>query len=133
MRAVLLEVEKAAYGQSMTAIEITEALPKFSQDDVGYSICKLYEAKFIDAQLGKTYSVEPNTIYVKIDKVNDITYAGHQFLANIRDDKIWKGVKGIARKIGSTSLEAFTQIASNVITELIKAQFGIGSTNSLNM
>lgn len=77
--------------------------------------------------------MEPNTIYVKIDKVNDITYAGHQFLANIRDDKIWKGVKGIARKIGSTSLEAFTQIASNVITELIKAQFGIGSTSSLNM
>lgn len=30
MRAVLLEVEKAAYGQSMTAIEIAEALPKFS-------------------------------------------------------------------------------------------------------
>lgn len=133
MRAVLLEMEKTAYGQSMTAMEVVEALPEFCQDDVAYSIYKLYEAGFLDVKLGKTYLYEEVKTQIKIDRINDITYAGHQFLANIREDNIWKGVKGVAKKVGSTSIDAFTQIASNVITELIKAQFGIGGMNLPNM
>lgn len=35
------------------------------------------------------------------------------------------GVKSIAGKVGSKSLDALVEIASNVITELIKAQFGL--------
>lgn len=57
--------------------------------------------------------------------VSDLTPKGHEFLANIRESKIWNGVKEIAGKVGSSSLDAITQIASNVITELIKAQFGL--------
>lgn len=55
----------------------------------------------------------------------DLTPKGHDFLENIRDNKVWAGIKGISEKIGSRSLEAVIQIASNVITELIKAQFGL--------
>lgn len=57
--------------------------------------------------------------------VNDLSPDGHQFLANIRQDTIWNSTKSIAAKVGSRSLDALTQIASNVITELIKAQFGL--------
>jgi len=57
--------------------------------------------------------------------VDDLTPKGHDFLANIRDNKIWDGVKAVAGKVGSKSLEAVTQIAANVITELIKRQFGL--------
>lgn len=57
--------------------------------------------------------------------VSDLTPKGHKFLANIRESKIWNGVKEIAGKVGSSSLDAITQIASNVIAELIKAQFGL--------
>lgn len=57
--------------------------------------------------------------------INDLSPTGHQFLANIRQDNIWNGTKKIAAKVGSKSLEALTQIASSVITELIKAQFNL--------
>ncbi len=58
----------------------------------------------------------------------DITPKAHEFLANIREDTVWAGVKSIAKKVGSGSLDCLMQIASNVVTELIKAQFGIGIT-----
>ena len=57
--------------------------------------------------------------------IRDLTPKGHEFLANIREPKIWNGIKMVSAKIGSASLDALTQIASNVVTELIKTQFGI--------
>lgn len=57
--------------------------------------------------------------------ISDLTPSGHQFLANIRDDNVWNGVKVVAKKVGSTSLNAITQIASNVITQIIKSQFNL--------
>lgn len=57
--------------------------------------------------------------------IGDLAPSGHQFLANIRKATVWNGVKYIAEKVGSTSLSVLTQIAANVVTELIKAQFGL--------
>ena len=53
----------------------------------------------------------------------DITPRDHEFLANIRENKIWNGVKVIAEKVGSKSLDSLTQIAANVVLQLIQAQF----------
>lgn len=58
-------------------------------------------------------------------RISDLTPAGHEFLNNIREDNIWNGIKSVSSKVGAKSLEAVTQIASNVITELIKTHFGI--------
>lgn len=55
--------------------------------------------------------------------LKDISPSAHEFLANIRQDTTWNGVKEIAKKVGSVSLDSLVQISSNVITELIKAQF----------
>ena len=57
--------------------------------------------------------------------IRDLTPAGHEFLANIRTDTIWSGVKDVAGKVGATSLNAIVQIASNVVAQMIKHQFGL--------
>lgn len=57
--------------------------------------------------------------------INDLTPAGHSFLANIRSDNVWNDVKKVSLKVGSTSLTALTQIASGIVSTLIKAQLGI--------
>lgn len=56
--------------------------------------------------------------------ITDLTPKGHSFLENIRDSKIWSGVKSVASKVGVRSLESVIQIASSVLTQLIKNQFG---------
>lgn len=58
-------------------------------------------------------------------EAQDLTPKGHEFLANIREDTIWNNVKMVSSKIGSKSLSAIYQIASSVISEIIKYQFGL--------
>lgn len=127
VRDILLEMETAGYQESILVSDLTLRLPKYSSDEINYSIFKMKEANLISANITR------DLLGVRPYSLDDITYAGHQFLANIREDNIWKGVKGVAKKVGSTSIDAFTQIASNVIAELIKAQFGIGGMNLPNM
>lgn len=58
-------------------------------------------------------------------EVVDLTPRGHEFLANIREDMIWNNVKTVSSKVGSKSLNAISQIASAVVTEIIKSQLGL--------
>ncbi len=60
-------------------------------------------------------------------EVADLTPKAHEFLANIRADTVWNHTKAVASKVGSKSLSALAQIASSVVTEIIKAQLGLSS------
>lgn len=55
--------------------------------------------------------------------IQDLSPSGHQFLADIRSDNNWNKTKSIAKTVGTSSLTAIKEIATNVIAELIKAQF----------
>lgn len=57
--------------------------------------------------------------------ITDLSPIGHEFLSNIRKDTVWNDVKGVANKVGSSSLKALMQISTSVMTELIKSQLGI--------
>lgn len=120
MRDVLLTVESANFLEEVTLSKIQESLPEYTKDDISYTILKLNEANFIKARI-KYYN---DGLY--IFGVSDITYAGHQFLADIRADNVWSKVKSTSKSIGATSISAITQITSAIVTELIKAQLGVG-------
>ena len=121
IRDILLYMEDAPYGEEICPDQLFNALPNYSPDEISYAVMKMDEAGFVNASIEKY--IDGSAEFVLLD----ITYSGHQFLSNIRENKIWSGVKSIAGKVGATSLEAFTQIASGVITELIKAHFGLTS------
>lgn len=91
-------------------------LKKFDNDELIYHINYCAEAGLlsIDTSYGLYQIV-----------IKDLTPKGHDFLENIRDNKVWSGVKSIASKVGATTLDSVIQISSNVITQLIRAQFGI--------
>lgn len=91
-----------------------ELLKKYPCDKLMYHV--LYS---IDADL--LYRVDSSDGICTV--ISDLTPAGHSFLNNVRENSVWNSVKSVSSKIGAKSLEAVTQIASNVITELIKAQF----------
>jgi hypothetical protein len=54
--------------------------------------------------------------------ISDLSPYGHQFLADIRSETNWNKTKEISKNIGSFSLDSLKQIASTVISELIKSQ-----------
>jgi len=53
--------------------------------------------------------------------VSDLTPAGHNFMANIRNDSIFNTTKKISLKLGIESLSGIVRIAEGVVTETIKS------------
>lgn len=118
IRDVLMDIEENTTintSWKYDSLNSPKRLLDYDRFEIAYHARYCYEANLI-----KGFSIGGNseTIYAM-----DLTPKGHEFLSNIRENKIWNGVKVIAGKIGSSSLDALIQISSNVVTELIKAQF----------
>lgn len=94
----------------------TDLLKHFDNDELIYHINYCVKANLLSVY-------KPPDPYQII--ITDLTPYGHDFLENIRDNQIWSDVKEASKKVGSKSLDAITQIASNVITQIIKNQFGM--------
>lgn len=121
VRNILLTVEEIADCSTIVRFKHGnmsqyEKLSEFAEDEVFYHIeqCNL-----------SGFFVQASKNIIGDYTIIDLSPKGHEFIANIRKDNVWGGVKTVSKKIGATSLSALTQIASNVITELIKAQFGL--------
>lgn len=50
-----------------------------------------------------------------------ITWAGHEFLANARDDATWRKARSIAGKVGSASFGVIVHVLTGVIDAKLKA------------
>lgn len=118
-REILLTLEAKENDCSMSFTELNNSLPSYSNNPntVQYHCFKLEEAGFITLDLNDNHSGY-------IERITDITFAGHQFIESIRSDKVYSAVKTIGGKIGALTFNTVTTIASNVITELIKNHFG---------
>ena len=120
IRDVLMDIEENTTintSWKYDSLNSPKRLLDYDRFEIAYHARYCYEANLI-----KGFSIGGNseTIYAM-----NLTPKGHEFLSNIRENKIWNGVKVIAGKIGSSSLDALIQISSNAVTELIKAQFGL--------
>ncbi|BDZ81378.1 DUF2513 domain-containing protein [Claveliimonas bilis] len=118
MRDILLLVESTPFRQKVPVETLYDNL-SYSQDEITYACIKMIEADFISA----IWSEFDDKIAIYF--ISDIRYSGHQFLANIRSDNIWNNVKEISKKIGSNSVSSISQIASGVVTAIIKSQLGL--------
>lgn len=104
MRSILLEVEKQPFNHELRIKDLENLLENYSHDELEYTCLKLQEANFINAKtVHNPYS--SSVIYVL-----DLTYAGHQFLDEVRADNIWDKTKNIFSKIGASSVSAAAQI-----------------------
>lgn len=94
-------------------------LPEYSKVDITYSVLKLIETGYLDAE---THNTGSDCLAFCI---NDITYDGHEFLQAIKSDTVWKDVKKVTKKIGSISIPIISSIASSVISKLIANTMGL--------
>lgn len=93
------------------------SLEPYADDEIRYHIYQCYKAGLIE--LNGREDLAGNI------GIQDLTPSGHSFLANIRSDNIWKDVKEISSKVGSSSLSALSQIATGVVSAIIKSQLGL--------
>lgn len=117
-RAILLAVEKVCDIQHIFQFpeDKKEIVGDFSNEEIRYHLrqCSLSGLLYKCSQdLGGNFLVM------------DLSPAGHEFLANIREDGVWKKVKTISSNVGSKSLSALVQIAAAVVNQLIQSQLGL--------
>lgn len=114
VRQLLLHIEAKAPLQGLDGNDLYKFANDKNKDkeDLQYTIIKLVEGNLITAKL--RYASNNLQIY----SVN-LTYQGHEYLNNIRDNKIWKNTKKISSKLSSVSLEILKSIAINEINKVI--------------
>ncbi len=120
-RSILLYLEEQTMPDKPFAFYIgtlKEALGEFSEDEIAYHV---YQCDYSGLFIG--FSKVHNGPWI----IEDLSPKAHDFLANIRDDKMWSGVKSVAAKVGTRSMDALVQIASNVVSEIIRSYFGLVS------
>lgn len=115
VRAILLELEGFPLG-SYTPCDFKQAVSEFGIDSVEYTLKKLHEGGYINAKI-----TEPDTAKLDFYGIFDMTFAGHEFLAKIRDTQQWATVKKGAAAIRNYSLSAISAIAEGVTAAAINA------------
>lgn len=119
IRDLLFEVEEntqidRCYRYDNETIDPDSRLAKYTKDEV------LYHANQCEMN-GLLIGVSMTNDYHCY--INDLTPAGHAFLADIRADTVWNKTKETAKDVGSFSLHALKEIATNIITNLITGHF----------
>lgn len=119
VRAIMLHAEKNLYYGYYININDVE-IDGYSHEEIVYAVDKLLEAGYFAGNKQMYLNTPEPSI-----RVTSLTWEGHQFLDNIRDDGVWKDTKKVLAKFSSTSLSFAGNIASQIITSLIQKQLGL--------
>lgn len=121
IRDILSSIESMEYNSVMTISKLHLELPNYSEEELNYHCLQMIDADLIKAKaINSIGSVLP-----EVWRVFDLTYYGHEFLADIRSENIWNKTKSVAHVIGAESIAALKNIAAEVVTSLIKSHFGL--------
>lgn len=120
IRDVLLYLEENIKIDNRTFIPISlkslqEVFANYSEEDIFYSVYNLKQAKFIE---GKFTDIKDTKM--AICEIQNITYAGHQFLETVRPKPIWDKTKSVVSKVGVHTLGFIEEIAHDIAVESAK-------------
>lgn len=119
VRDVLLYIESNANYQvklSSNSMKIKD----YATEEIVYTIERLSEADFLNVTPITSIGMHfPGYI------VKSITYKGHEFLDNIKDNNVWADTKKQLSKFSSTSLGIISSVAAQVLSAKIKLHLGL--------
>lgn len=113
VRFVLLSIESCNDITGPTEdnfLELVKKYGNFKRNNIEYTVDKLHEAGFIT---GKVVWGNNKPMWIT---PGNLTYEGHKFLDNVRDDSVWKETKRKAAVVGNASLSILSAVAANYIS-----------------
>lgn len=114
VRDILLTVEKELPpGRSTNVILLTEHLQKYSQEEIAYSCLLLTKEGYLDGSVTILQDSVGSTI-------KSLTWKGHSFLENIKNDTAWNNAKSkISKTVGNASIEIVSSVSSSIIQKML--------------
>ena len=118
-RQILLKIEECEETMIHDHHQLEADLQKenYSQSQVGYHVKLLHQANLIEAIEASSHG----SLDYFIPK--SITWQGHEFLENARNEKLWEKAKSVARKKG---VGLTLDILQSLLTKLGKDALGLG-------
>lgn len=87
---------------------------RYTEDEIRYVVAQLYFEDMIIA------TMTPETLNFRQFEVDCLSFKGHEFLDNIKDDTIWKKAKNfVGERLTSTSFSIIANIASKLAVEAL--------------
>ncbi len=100
--------------QSLDLEDYCDALPKYSQKEIAYTLYLLEEAGYVDAEI---INADGGICDISVYR---LTYSGHEFIDTIRSNKIWSKIASAVSTIGSASLPIIQELGGHYAIELLK-------------
>ncbi len=124
VRDILISIEEYPEPMKLYINDFAKRLPKYGLKEIYYCCLRLYEGGYINSNSEGFINSEYHTT-----TIGDLTFFGHEFLANIKNDTIWNKVKNVAFKVGSYSFDAITKISAGIIDKDILSCISINQKN----
>jgi len=111
IRKILMTLEEYEHGNAPSKLTVDG----FTDEQIGYHCFILKEAGFIEATDTTTFgSKSPSALPRRL------TWEGHEFIDNARDEKIWIQVKNkIKNTSGTVSISILTKVLTNAVIAAI--------------
>ncbi|WP_185151475.1 DUF2513 domain-containing protein [Peribacillus simplex] len=113
VRDLLLAIEESDSNEHLflQQLRVMPLLTTYDEADILYSAKKLKEKNYIKAELlfgdGRVFDIG----------ISEMTWDGHEFLDNIRDNQIWKQTKNAANKVTGASLSILSELAKSFLSQ----------------
>jgi hypothetical protein len=107
VRSILLEIEKQTSGFAFEAPKVSE----YSKEKIVYHLYIMIQGGLLEAQPTQTAAA---IIPMDFSYIN-LTWLGHEFIDNARDEGVWKKAKTIvAEKVGTISVGIMIQLLASL-------------------
>lgn len=112
VRDILFWVEKNVSLRPIRTDTVINSLDSnWTDEELIYCIIQLNEAELLDGGASMSNGG------IAINEIRKITWKGHVYLDNIRDDTIWrKTKKTVFSKVGSASLSIVSSVAAKILS-----------------
>ncbi|MGN9161248.1 DUF2513 domain-containing protein [Clostridium sulfidigenes] len=112
IRDILLYIEaNTDYEKSCINSDVLVKDLKYDKNTIFYHICMIRQARLVDNV--SFADNEPKLI-------SRLSWQGHQYLDNIRDNKVWRLLKEKTSKLSSVSLSLLIQLAPTVLQQYLQ-------------
>lgn len=113
IRSILMEVEETPLGHPVSDLEFEAIDPKIIVEHVRI----LKEAGLIEAELASAFN-EYGVLEVLDYQIERLTWEGHDFIANARNQTIWKRTRAlIEEKGGDVSFGVLRGLLTNIASQ----------------
>lgn len=116
VRSILLELEDKLSlddGISLRQMREFKTFNEFGYETSVYTLTKLIEVEYLNGSVSRG----DNQIIDVL--IGSISWEGHQFLDNIRDNTIWSKTKDSVKALSSVSLPVLSNVAASIIKKHI--------------